>query len=166
MYKIWVNNQYQFEVSTVKGRILVNDKPLEADIKLISPGIFHIIYMHRSFSAELIDLSIPEKRCSVRINSNIYSLTVTDQFDELLSRLGMDNMNKTKVSDLKAPMPGMVLKVLAAAGEEVKKDSGLLVLEAMKMENIIKAPADLVIRSVKVNPGDKVEKNQVMMVFN
>jgi biotin carboxyl carrier protein len=48
----------------------------------------------------------------------------------------------------------------------VQKGGNLLVLEAMKMENIIKAPADVIIKSVKVNPGDKVEKNQVMMIFS
>jgi biotin carboxyl carrier protein len=39
------------------------------------------------------------------------------------------------------------------------------VLEAMKMENIIKAPADVVVKSIKIKPGDKVEKNQVLILF-
>jgi biotin carboxyl carrier protein len=78
----------------------------------------------------------------------------------------MDNLNTAKVSEIKAPMPGLVLRILASEGEEVQKGGNLLVLEAMKMENIIKAPADVIIKSVKVNPGDKVEKNQVMMIFS
>jgi biotin carboxyl carrier protein len=93
-------------------------------------------------------------------------MQMTDQFDELLHQLGMDNLNTAKVSEIKAPMPGLVLRILASEGEEVQKGGNLLVLEAMKMENIIKAPADVIIKSVKVNPGDKVEKNQVMMIFS
>ena len=81
-------------------------------------------------------------------------------------RQGMDNLNTAKVSEIKAPMPGLVLRILAGEGEEVKKGGNLLVLEAMKMENIIKAPADVIIKSVKVKDGDKVEKNQVMMIFS
>ncbi len=165
MHKIRVNNHYEFEISSEEGRTLVNAEPLEVDVTGISPGIFHIIYRNKSYNAELIELNVAEKRCSVKINSSIYSLAVTDRFDELLSQLGMDNMNKAKVSELKAPMPGMVLKVLVSAGDEIKKGTSLLVLEAMKMENIIKASADLTISSVKVSPGDKVEKNQVMMIF-
>ena len=93
-------------------------------------------------------------------------MKMTDQFDELLHQLGMDNLNTATISEIKAPMPGLVLRILASVGQEVQKGGNLLVLEAMKMENIIKAPADVIIKSVKVNPGDKVEKNQVMMIFS
>lgn len=93
-------------------------------------------------------------------------MKMTDQFDELLHQLGMDNLNTAIISEIKAPMPGLVLRILASVGQEVQKGGNLFVLEAMKMENIIKAPADVIIKSVKVNPGDKVEKNQVMMIFS
>jgi biotin carboxyl carrier protein len=91
---------------------------------------------------------------------------MTDQFDELLHQLGMDNLTTATISEIKAPMPGLVLRILASEGQEVQKGGNLLVLEAMKMENIIKAPANVMIKSVKINPGDKVEKNQVMMIFS
>jgi biotin carboxyl carrier protein len=93
-------------------------------------------------------------------------MQITDQFDELLHQLGMDNLTTATISEIKAPMPGLVLRILASEGQEVQKGGNLLVLEAMKMENIIKAPADVIIKTVKINPGDKVEKNQVMMIFS
>jgi biotin carboxyl carrier protein len=93
-------------------------------------------------------------------------MQMTDQFDELLHQLGMDNLTTATISEIKAPMPGLVLRILASEGQEVQKGGNLLVLEAMKMENIIKAPANVMIKSVKINPGDKVEKNQVMMIFS
>jgi len=74
-------------------------------------------------------------------------------------------LNSTKVSEIKAPMPGMVLKVFAEAGMELKKGDNLFVLEAMKMENIIKAPADVTVKTVKIKAGDKVEKGQILMLF-
>jgi biotin carboxyl carrier protein len=91
---------------------------------------------------------------------------MSDQFDELLHQLGMDSQNTSKIAELKAPMPGLVLRILASEGDEVMKGGNLLVLEAMKMENIIKAPADVVIKSIRVIAGDKVEKNQVMIIFS
>ncbi len=166
MFKIRVNEQFNFEVQSQKGETFVNGKPVILDIHTISKTSFHILHQNRSFNAELVDINREDKTCSVRVNSNIYRLSVTDQFDELLHKLGMDNLNAVKVSELKAPMPGMVLKVLVTEGEEVKKGANLLILEAMKMENIIKSPADVHIKSIKVIPSDKVEKNQVMIVFS
>jgi biotin carboxyl carrier protein len=63
-------------------------------------------------------------------------------------------------------MPGLVLKVFVSNGDEVKKGDNLFILEAMKMENIIKSPSDVSIKNIKIVPGDKVEKGQVLMQFN
>jgi len=166
MFKIRVNDQFDFEVISEKDRLLVNGKSVIFDIHQVNRSTFHILYQNRSYNAELIELNKADKTCSVRVNAQIYTMSLTDQFDDLLHQLGMDNLTVVKVSELKAPMPGMVLKVLVSEGEEVKKGSNLLILEAMKMENIIKAPADVVVKSIKVKPSDKVEKNQVMVVFN
>ena len=79
--------------------------------------------------------------------------------------MGLSNLLAAKVSEIKAPMPGMVLKVLVEEGAEIKKGDNLFVLEAMKMENIIKSPADVVVKTIKIKPGDKVEKGQILIQF-
>ena len=66
---------------------------------------------------------------------------------------------------LKAPMPGLVLRVQAAPGQSVAQGAGLVVLEAMKMENELKAPASAVVKAVRVQPGEAVEKGQVLVEF-
>lgn len=166
MFKIQVNEQFNYVVKIDRDGIFVNDHEVPIDIHPVNKTIFHILYKNRSFNAELITIDKQAKSCTVRVNSHVYTMSLSDQFDELLHQLGMDNLSALKVAELKAPMPGMVLKVLVSEGEEVKKGSNLLILEAMKMENIIKSPADVVIKSIKVNPADKVEKNQVMIIFN
>jgi biotin carboxyl carrier protein len=62
-------------------------------------------------------------------------------------------------------MPGLVLKVFVKEGDTVKKGDNLFVLEAMKMENIIKSAADVTIKSMNLKPGDKVEKGQLLLLF-
>jgi acetyl/propionyl-CoA carboxylase alpha subunit len=62
-------------------------------------------------------------------------------------------------------MPGMILDVKVEKGERVRMGDPILVLEAMKMENVLKAPGDAIIKELKVNKGDKVDKNQVMVIF-
>jgi biotin carboxyl carrier protein len=165
MLKIKVNDKFNFEISSEKDQILLNGLPLQADMLRINARTYHVLYNNRSFNAELIELNREKRTCSVKVGSNIYILNITDRFDELLHQLGMDNFNTARVSEIKAPMPGMVIRILVSEGDEVEKGGNLLVLEAMKMENIIKAPADVKIRTIKVKPGDKVEKNQVMMIF-
>jgi pyruvate carboxylase subunit B len=62
-------------------------------------------------------------------------------------------------------MPGLVLRVQVAAGQRVAEGGGLVVLEAMKMENELKAPATGVVKAVRVSPGEAVEKGQVLVEF-
>jgi biotin carboxyl carrier protein len=66
---------------------------------------------------------------------------------------------------LRAPMPGLVLRLLVEPGREVARGDGLVVLEAMKMENELKAPAGGVVGAVHVRPGEPVEKGQVLVEF-
>ena len=101
----------------------------------------------------------------IKINGNTYGATVVDKFDELLKKMGFQNGAAGKVSEVKAPMPGLVLDVAVIVGGVVQKGDRVLVLEAMKMENVIKSPADGTIASVEVEKGDTVEKNEVMVRF-
>ena len=66
---------------------------------------------------------------------------------------------------LKAPMPGLVVRVQAQPGDVVTAGAGLVVLEAMKIENELKAAASGIVKSVRVAPGEAVEKGQVLVEF-
>jgi pyruvate carboxylase subunit B len=66
---------------------------------------------------------------------------------------------------LKAPMPGLVVRIQAQPGDTVAAGTGLVVLEAMKMENELKAAAPGVVRAIRVAPGEAVEKGQVLVEF-
>ena len=114
---------------------------------------------------EVIKADSIEKSFLVSVNGNKYQLQVKDKFDELLKSLGFDELNSKKVNELKAPMPGLVLDIRVAEGGQVKKGDAVLVLEAMKMENIIKSPTDGVIKKINVKKGVAVEKNQVLINF-
>jgi acetyl/propionyl-CoA carboxylase alpha subunit len=67
--------------------------------------------------------------------------------------------------DLKAPMPGLILEVRVKEGDKIPKGEPLLIVEAMKMENIIKAPSDVEIRKVIATAGSSVEKGDSLMEF-
>ncbi|HET8680262.1 MAG TPA: biotin/lipoyl-containing protein [Micromonosporaceae bacterium] len=64
---------------------------------------------------------------------------------------------------VRAPMPGLVVRVLVETGQEVAAGAGMVVLEAMKMENELRAPAAGVVKGVRVTAGEPVEKGQVLV---
>jgi biotin carboxyl carrier protein len=97
------------------------------------------------------------------VNNHLYKVSVKDKYDELLHEMGFDSGSAKKGGDVKAPMPGLVLNVMVKVGQKIKQGDSLLVLEAMKMENILKANADGEVKKVIVKKGDKVEKSQVML---
>lgn len=165
MYQIKVNDQYNFDVSTDHHKISVNGEDIVLDSIQLNTNSTHILYQNKSYTIEIVDLNQTEKTASIKVNGNIYTLSIKDQFDQLLKQLGMDSLITNKISQIKAPMPGLVLNVLAQEGIEVKKGDNLLVLEAMKMENMIKSPTDGIIKKIEVKQGDKVEKNALLISF-
>jgi len=108
-------------------------------------------------------MNAEEKLFVIKVNNHVYTVSVRDKYDDMLREMGIDGGKNKKVSDIKAPMPGMVLKVMVESGQKIQKGDALIVLEAMKMENILKAPADGVVRKIHIIKGDKVEKNQVLV---
>jgi biotin carboxyl carrier protein len=88
-----------------------------------------------------------------------------DKFDLLLEKMGMNASASGKVNNIKAPMPGLIIDLRVKDGDLVKAGDPLLILEAMKMENIIKSPGEGVVKSVKVKKGAGVEKGQVLIEF-
>jgi biotin carboxyl carrier protein len=166
MYHLKVNEKFNFEVNETQGAWTVNGDQFDADTLVIKDNLLHILHQHTSYRVEIVSFSKEEKTASIKVNGHTYSIAIKDRFDDLLHQLGLDNLQSAKVAELKAPMPGLVLSILVKEGDEIKKGDNLLVLEAMKMENIIKSPADVTIKSIKIKPSDKVEKNQVLIQFS
>lgn len=100
-----------------------------------------------------------------RIQGKTYTVELQDDQERKLQELGLEKAVHRVVRELRAPMPGLVLKILVEEGQTVKKGDGILVLEAMKMENLIKSPSDAILEKVHINQGDAVEKNQLLMNF-
>ncbi len=165
MYQVKVNDQYNFEVEAGKGQLKVNETVIDLDLVHLNQNSSSVIYQNKSYNIELVDLNSAEKTAVVKVNGSTYQIEVKDQFDQLLKQLGMDNMASSKILQVKAPMPGLVLDVLAQEGAEIKKGDNLLVLEAMKMENMIKSPTDGTIKKIEIKKGDKVEKNALLVSF-
>jgi pyruvate carboxylase subunit B len=94
-----------------------------------------------------------------------WELEVVDERTRYIRSLTGASAGQRGGGTLKAPMPGLVLRVEVAPGQKVSAGSGVIVLEAMKMENELKAGGAGVVRSVRVSAGEAVEKGQVLIEF-
>lgn len=167
MLKIFSSNELIHELNFNDDKLSgnVDGESFSWDIVDLGDGHKHLIYQNKSYNLELIDINKSEKTVKVAVNGHPFEFSVKDRFDELLSRLGMDMAANSGELQIKAPMPGLVLDILVKEGEEVAQGAPLLILEAMKMENVIKAGSDAVVDKIHVSTGKAVEKNQVLIEF-
>jgi biotin carboxyl carrier protein len=165
IFNVTINGLKSKDISIRKGEITVDGRTFEADLSQISEKEFHIIRNQRSYNVRVTGINRREKTVTLTVNGTKYHTALKDRLDDLLHSMGMDKAAAQKVSEVKAPMPGLVLRVMAEAGQSIKKGEPLIVLEAMKMENVLKSSADAVVKKISVAKGDKVEKNQVLLVM-
>jgi biotin carboxyl carrier protein len=165
-FQVLVNGEQAHTVQLTGSRTGTFDNtPFELDMIQVKEGSFHVLKSNRSYNIEVVKNELESKTLVLAVNGHKYTLQLKDKYDVLLKSLGLDNLNSRKVNELKAPMPGLVHHIAVEEGAHVKKGDPLLVLEAMKMENILKSPEDLIIKKIVVKKGVAVEKNQVLIHF-
>lgn len=152
-YKAIVNEQFEFSD--------LNKDTL--DIVRESDGHFHILKNNIAYRAEVVDTNFDQKTFTIKINGSTYEVKLEDQYDQLVKKLGLSKQVHYKVKDIKAPMPGLVLNINIEPGQAVQKGTALLILEAMKMENVIKSPGDGIVKSINVKQGEAVEKGYLLI---
>lgn len=163
-----VENGASYKVAFTKGKLSsgkLNGKEFTWDVQKIDGKHFSIIKDNKSFIAEILKADYAQKSFFLKVNGKKVKLKVEDQYDELLKKLGMEDLTSSKIDKLMAPMPGLVLNIKVEIGQSVGKGDQLLVLEAMKMENVLKSPTDGIIKNIAVDQGDAVEKYQLLIEF-
>jgi len=157
-FSIAVNgSQYQFSSTPESAH--------ELDMIPVGDGSFHLLRNGQSYHATLESADYKARLFTFRINGTLHSVKITDQYERLVHQMGLSTGSNKQINHLKAPMPGLVIQILALPGQEVQKGDPLLILEAMKMENVIKAVGTTKIKSVHITKGAAVEKGQLLLEF-
>lgn len=129
-----------------------------ADIREIGPGVYSILLGARSFE---VKIEYGEDGYIAVVDGRRYQIAVRDP-----RRLARGGAGPTQSGPLKlsAPMPGRVVRVMVEEGQTVEIGQGLVVVEAMKMQNEIKSPQAGVVKAVNVTQGDSVSAGQALLV--
>lgn len=135
------------------------------DLVKTGPGQYSLVVNGRSHRVLVLKEDKENKTVRLRIGAHTYTVQLEDEQAHLMHELGLDKAASAAVKEIKAPMPGLVLKLLVKEGDTVKRNDAVLILEAMKMENVIKSPGDGTVSKVHAQERTAVEKGQLLVGF-
>jgi biotin carboxyl carrier protein len=164
MYSVTVKNS-AFELEKGEQGISLNGNLVDFAIERENDRFYKVTHEGSTYKLELVNLDVETKTLKVKLNNKPAEILVKDKFDKLLEKLGINFNQGSAAKDIKAPMPGLIFDIKVSEGDTVKKGDPVLILEAMKMENILKSPGDGIIKTIKIKKGQSVEKNQVLIQF-
>lgn len=141
-------------------RVSVDGNEFLVDGKKTGRTNYSLIVDSRSFEIE-VDNTDDEYR--VLVDGRNYRIQMVDERRMRIgsAQSGLELQGRQSIS---VPMPGKIVAVLAAEGDTVEKGQGLVIVEAMKMENEVRSPIAGEVKEIKVKPGDTVEGGAVLVI--
>jgi biotin carboxyl carrier protein len=164
MFSVSLNDK-TFSVAHNDSQVSVDGRAVEWTLFAVGERHYHLLWNNRCYSIEVVAVADRSKAVTLKINGKRCEVALRDNMDLLLSKMGLNNHSGVKVNSITAPMPGLILQINVQQGDTVSPGDTLLVLEAMKMENIIKSSGEGTVKSVHVSKGQSVEKGQVLVSF-
>jgi acetyl/propionyl-CoA carboxylase alpha subunit len=131
------------------------------DVLSNKPDDFCLLHNQKTISGEII--SSKDKALKVEIDGERFQVQIKSQLDQILDNMGLNKPKVSKIKSLKAPMPGLVIEINVEEGQTVSENDKILILEAMKMENVIKIPHEAVVKKINIVKGQAVDKGQVLI---
>lgn len=167
MITIQTDNNKNITIKQTDVGFVFGNKEIKPSILEINSGKeYNVLIENQSFRINVLSYNLETKELKVQINGKSAITIITTELDLLIQKMGFSGAGAKKITDLKAPMPGLIKNIKVTIGDSVKKGDALLVLEAMKMENNIKAQADGKVSQIAVKEGQAVEKGQLMIKFD
>lgn len=144
--------------------LLINNKPYHVDLlKRLSDNVFSFSVNQKLYQVEL-DFDNTGRKLDISIDGLSYEINITDETKKVLDKYIINSGGLSSAEYIiKAPMPGMVVKVLVSEGQEVMIGDKVIIVEAMKMENVLKSQVQGKVKSIKAKEGFAVDKNSVLI---
>lgn len=152
----------EFEVEVVDEKhIRIGGRLLAVDFESVNgQPVFSVIIDGKSYESFI---SESDEGWQVLMRGKQYQITVEDEREKRLKAAAGGGVAEGGEFNLKAPMPGLVVAIPVAEGEEIKKGQVLIILESMKMQNELKSPKDGIVERIRVKAGESVEQKQALL---
>jgi pyruvate carboxylase subunit B len=157
------NKEYQIEAKKDGERInfIFNDEVYKAEVKESAPGLFSILFEDGT-QREILANKISNNNYNFYINTKEYPIVILDNLSIEKEKFKKIE-KKAEGWKIKAQIPGKIVRILKKEGEEVEKDEGVLIMEAMKMQNELKAPDKGKIKKIYVKEMEAVETGAILV---
>ncbi|MCG3154135.1 MAG: hypothetical protein DKINENOH_00728 [bacterium] len=149
-------------VDAAAGIAELEGKPVRFDFRHVRGDLYSILIDDQAYSVQLSGAN-PEQE--VRIGPHVYTASVEDERSLALRALQRQVKAAPAETTVKAPMPGLITRILVNAGDAVTAGQALVVIEAMKMENELKSPVAGVVAAVTAQAHTAVEKGAVLLTI-
>ncbi len=126
---------------------------------------FTLKFNGKLFHGEIIENQTEDNRLKIKINHRVFEVRKKGLLDELIATMGLDKPKVRKMKELEAPMPGRILNIAVQVGQPLSIGNEILSLEAMKMENVLKAEGEGVVKLILVSQNQVVEKGAILIEF-
>lgn len=148
----------------VDGQEVKGEKGMSS-IEWIDNTYFTIHFMGKQFNGEVLEDATEDQKLIVKINHRTLEIKRERPIDDIIRQLGLDKKKVKKLHQLKSPMPGRILRFDVNIGDTVQEGTPLLTLEAMKMENVIKAEGEGVVKAIVKSTEAVVDKGELIIEF-
>lgn len=152
---------YEIEIGA-NNTVMVNGEPHNVDFRTIDGSALYSLLLDNASWEALLDRNGDEYR--VLIGGELHVVTVQDERTRKMAQAEKAQAAHPGEVMIKAPMPGLVRDVQVNVGDSVAVKQGVVILEAMKMQNELRTPKAGTVKQVHVKPGDKVEQGQVLLI--
>ena len=150
------------EIDLRQRRARLDGEWVDFDFQHVRGSLYSLLIAGRSFS---VHLEKDELGVELGHGPGWWRVEVEDERAARLKQLARGEASTAGTVEVKAPMPGLVVRLPVQKGEVVKKGQSLAVIEAMKMENDIKSPADGIVAAVHTAERIAVEKNTRLLTL-
>ena len=143
-------------------RVHLDGQELLVDLLRVDSSLYSLLIGGRSYEVDLLEV---EDAFMVLVDGQPFLVEIQDEQERRLRAAVGKEMVRAAKRTVAAPMPGKVVKLLVKPGDAVKAGDGVIVVEAMKMENELKAPAPGTIKEIRVAEGKTVSPGEVLVVI-
>jgi len=157
-------DEQSYEIEPLdENRLRVNGEEIRIDVRpgsrpehlsLITNGRSHQVWLEAANGAT-----------RVHVGGYDFNVRVEDERLHRLRQLAAHEVSSHHVGEIGAPMPGLVVKLLVQPGQTIKKGKGVVIVEAMKMENEIRSPISGIVSDIRVKERQAVEKGEILAVI-